>query len=105
MTTIPSVSTEPVRIPVRVSEDGEWGDPSSGTVSAAFLGDVDDEPAVGDWVAATWETGGTNGTWYANCLIGPSGVKTLTDGTWYVWIRIQYGTQDIQRPAGTIRIS
>lgn len=105
MTTFASVSTEPVRIPVRVSEDGTWADPTAATVQAAFLGDVDDEPTAGDWVTASWEANGTNGTWYANCLIGPGGVKTLTDGTWHVWIRIQYGSQDVQRPAGTIRIS
>jgi hypothetical protein len=105
VTTIPSVSTEPVRIPVRVTENGLPGDPTTATVSAAFLADVDDEPTAGDWVMATWETSGSNGTHYANCLIGPGGTKTLTDGTWHVWIRIQHDTQDIQRPCGTIRIS
>lgn len=105
MTTIPSMSTEPVRIPVRVTEDGTWGDPTTSTVSAAFLGDSDDEPTTDDWVTASWETGGTNGTYHATCLIGPGGVKTLTDGEWHVWIRIQYGTQDVQRPAGTLIIT
>lgn len=81
-------STEYVRVAVVAKEFGVRVDPTAGAVSMAFIerGDEDAGPVTEDWLDAEWET--DNGTYYARCLIGPSGVATLTKGYYRIWLKL-----------------
>lgn len=102
--TIPSCSTEYVRVEVSATQSGQPIDPTSGSPSMAFTA-VGAEPDSGDWNPAAWDTTSYRGIWAIQCLIGPGGV-TLVDGEYQVWWRVQLDEEDVQRPAaGTLTIT
>jgi len=84
-TTISSLSTEYIRVPIRVREDGEFVDPTANVVEFAYAA-AGDEPAEADWVTGAWETDA--GRYYAKVLTGPDGDVDPGDGTWVLWARV-----------------
>lgn len=97
-------STTYVRAKVKATVAGVAVNPTSDTVSMAFL--ASGSPGASDWKAASWDTDSSTSppTYRAQCLIGPSGVITLTAGLYTVWVRIQDSPEDVQEPAGLLRI-
>lgn len=76
--------------------------PTAASVSFAFLGPYGDQGLASGAVptsTTTYYTGswgtGVNGSYLAQCLVGPSGgVVALTTGTYNVWVKI-FGTLEI----------
>lgn len=102
--TMPSQSTEYIRVPVTATWARAVIDPTFGTVEMAFM--VAGVPGSGDWKAAEWEKdiGLSPPVYYARLLVGPVGT-TLAAGTYTVWVRIIYGTEHVIRTAGTLVIT
>jgi len=98
------LSTTFVRCTVSTTEFGIPSDPTTGTVSFAFLpGDEDVNPESGDWHAGTWETAG--GVYYGRCFIGPDGgVVELPADTYDVWVRVATGVETIIERVGKLKI-
>ena len=84
-----SLSLEYVKARVFAREDGAVVNPTADTVQMAFTL-LDAEPAGGDWKTAEWETDATTDpdTYYARCLVGPSGTVTLAEGTYRTWVKL-----------------
>ncbi len=87
MTTISSASVQYVKVRISATESGEAVDPTSATVTMAFVS-VGAEPSSGDWKTASWETDTARSRFYARCLVGTGGAVTLTDGTYQPRIKI-----------------
>jgi hypothetical protein len=105
MLTIPASSTEYVRVPTYADDGGVPIDPITAayTVQMAFeAGPL--PPASEDWVAAGWDTTAMSG-YVAQCLIGPSGVTTLTADTYNVWVQIAAGPETVVRTVGQVAIT
>jgi len=83
---ISSISTEYVK--VKVSKDDKTS-PTSDTVAMAFLL-TETSPTIGDWLTAGWQTMTVDGetVYLARCLVGPGGVKTLSPGEYWVWVKV-----------------
>lgn len=92
-----SLSTEYVKVPVKVKEEGVEIDPTAYDVEMAFVEDGEPEPA--DWEDAGWETAGTK--YLARCLVGPAGV-ILPDGTYVIWVRVTSTPEIPVKRAGTL---
>ncbi|MCC6629960.1 MAG: hypothetical protein IT340_21495 [Chloroflexi bacterium] len=86
---ISALSLEYVRVRVAATEAGAAVNPTSDTVVMAFVAEGA-APAGGDWKTAGWETDTTTNpdTYYARCLVGPSGAVTLTAGVYDVWVKV-----------------
>lgn len=86
---ISSLSLQYVRVQVTAMKSGVGVDPSSDPVQMAFPS-AGVAPVGGDWNTAAWEkyttTSGT--TYWAICLVGPGGTKTLTAGRYDVWVKV-----------------
>lgn len=98
--TISSLSTEYLRVPVRLVEAGVVQDPTALVVEFAFE-EGDAEPTT--WVAGSWETAGD--TYYGRVLVGPTGTINPGDGTWWLWIRVTDSPEKPVRRVGRIRIT
>ena len=101
---LPSVTTEYVRVAVSATESGVRINPTTSAVSMAFTA-ATAEPVSGDWKAASWDPVATCSGYLAQCLIGPGGVVALADGEYAVWIRIVHDEENVQRRAGTLTIT
>ena len=78
--------------------------PTSDTVQMAFLAvPPPTQPGLSDWKAATWQSLST--PYIALCLVGPGGTTTLTQGQWYVWIKITAGLEIPVKYAGILQVS
>lgn len=101
MLRISTLDTEYIRVPVAAKEAGAVVDPTGDTVQMAFpLAGVD--PVSGDWKTASWETAGT--TYYARCLVGPTGDVTLTDGLYDAWVKVTDTPEVVVRKAGQLQV-
>jgi hypothetical protein len=76
MLRISSQSTEYILVAVTASVV-VTGDP----VALAFTAPGAD-PVSGDWLTGSWVNG------KARILVGPGGAKTLTAGSWDLWVRV-----------------
>lgn len=74
-----------VKQQVSAVKSGAVYDPTGDTVQLAFL-PFGQQPASGDWKAASWET--ISSKYYARCLVGPGGAITLTNGRYQIWVKI-----------------
>jgi len=99
-----AISLEYIKVPVNVKKNGVYVNPTADTVSMAFLSTKTAVPTVGDWKASSWEPG-LGHVYYIRCLVGPSGVITLTPGFYWVWIRIVDSPETPVRQVGSIRIT
>ena len=99
-----SLSLEYVRVPVTATANGNAVNPTGDTVKMAFLQGVSTQPQVSDWQTASWDTPTGTGTYFAQCLVGPSGTITLTAGTWYVWIQITDNPEIPVRQVGVLQV-
>lgn len=98
---IPSVSTEYVRFAVKQLIGDTEQDPTSATVSFAFVG-RGVEPTT-EWFAGDWEPTSA-APWFARALVGP-GAQVIAEGLYDVWIRIATGTETVARKVGVARIT
>jgi hypothetical protein len=88
-TSISALSTEYVQVPVRAQSSGLPFNPTALTVEMAFI-DGWTEPQPADWNTASWASTSTvNGTYLAQCLVGPEndGVS-LAIGTYQIWLKV-----------------
>lgn len=96
-------------LPVTVTPLLAPGNPTGDVVQFAFMPYEDRQagappvisPAGGDWVTASWLGSQTVPPYVAQCLIGPTGAKTLTAGDWDVWIKF---TDNPEAPARWVDI-
>lgn len=104
-TEIAATSTQYVLVPVAYRVSGAATSPTSATVTMAFT-TGDDPPGVSDWKTADWETDATTtpDTYYARCLVGPSGTVTLTAGAYTVWVKTTGLTETPVLKAGGVRV-
>lgn len=96
------LSTEDVQVPVGLTGPTGPGDPSSGTVSLAFLAGTS-KPQATDWNTGSWESTAVGG-WLAQCLVGSGGV-VLTSGTYYIWLKIVDGAETVVEQVGTLEVT
>jgi hypothetical protein len=100
---ISSLSTEYVLIPVQFIDPVTGGqiDPTGDVIVMAFTqGSVD--PVGGDWVSATWRSGGP--PYIAQTLVGPAG-KVLAKGGWKVWAKITSNPELPVLRAGFLKVT
>lgn len=104
MFTLSSLSTEYVQVPVTSGMVPDITNPTTGTVSMAFL-TSGANPQTSDWQAGSWYTSPAGG-YFAQCLVGPSGgVITLAPGVYYQWIKIVLAPQTIVIPVGQLEVT
>lgn len=100
-----ALSLEYVRVRVQATENGTPEDPSGDLVVMAFpVSGV--APVSGDWKSAGWETDATTtpDTYYARCLVGPSGTVTLSAGTFDVWVKVTDNPEVPALKAGLLEV-
>ena len=92
-----------------VKADEGLTDPTGDTVVMAFLDEPpeDASPASGDWKTASWLTvsSTTPARYKAKCLVGPGGAVTLTEGTWWVWVKVVDTPETPALYSGRIRVT
>lgn len=99
-----SLSREYIKSRVRLYSAGAEIDPTTYTVEWAFK-NTTDEPEAGDWVAGSWESNADATKHWVRCLIGPGGTTTLTDDTYYAWVRLTGATEIPVRQIGKVVIT
>lgn len=94
-----------IRVPVAAREAGSNVNVSADTVTMAFpVQDV--QPVTGDWTTASWETDATTTptTYYARCLVGPSGTIALPVGVYDCWVSVLDAPELEIEKAGNVQI-
>ena len=88
-TSISSLSTQYILVPVRAASQGVPYNPTALDVQMAFISGWG-KPAGEDWNTAGWASTSTiNGYYEVQCLVGPgSGGVPLTVGTYNLWLQI-----------------
>lgn len=98
---ISSLSTQYIQVPVTALESGLPVNPTSNTVSIAFvLGRLN--PVTADWQTGTWQTSSVNGQYFAQVLVGPDGAVTLTEGAWTVWLQVVASPETVIIQTGSL---
>lgn len=100
MITILAQSLEYVQVQVTVPGTSQPYNPTSDVVQFAFEANG---AAPVTWYTGTWFTPVAN-TYFAQCLVGPSGTVTLTPGLYTVWVKITDNPEIIVRTPGMIRV-
>lgn len=96
---VTSLEEVPVNITVPVGVN-----PTSDSVYMAFLSTPPpNQPTSGEWNAASWYVIGTQFT--AICLVGPGGTIQLTQGLYYVWVKISASPEVPIKYAGILQVS
>lgn len=98
--TIPSISTEYVRMGFLLERDGEFVDPTGYAVSLNYTASPDTAPV--DWVSGSWEV--SDGTYYARVLTGPTGAVNPGPGTWVLWAKVTASPEAPVRCGGLVVI-
>lgn len=95
------LSDAPVGFSVAADVGGVPYDPRSATVEMAAMASFD-SPGSGDWHPGVWDVS-VIGQYTAEVNPGPAGMA-LTQGTYYVWIRITdpYAGVTLVDPTGTL---
>lgn len=101
---IAAASLEYVRVRLDAEEAGVQVDPTSLTVSMAFM--VSGSPVSGDLKTASWEVDETTRptTYYARCLVGPGGAVALKPGIYTVWVKVTDSPEVPLIPAGPLKV-
>lgn len=96
-------SVEYVRVMVSARESGAAVNPTSATVTMAFL-TASTEPVSGDWKTASWETDASSDPdiYYARCLIGSAVV--LAAGTYNTWVKIASSPETVIKRSGYLEV-
>lgn len=105
MLRISALSLEYVRVRVQASEAGSAVNPTSDTVVMAFVAEGA-SPGASDWKTASWETDTTTtpDTYYARCLVGPSGTVALTAAIYDVWVKVTDSPEVPALRAGNLEV-
>lgn len=105
MLTLSTLSLEYVRVLVSATSSGSAVNPTSDTVTMAFVAEGT-APVSGDFKAATWETDSTTtpATYFARCLIGPTGTLALTAGIYDAYVKVTDSPEVPVHKAGQIRV-
>jgi hypothetical protein len=90
-------------IAVEVEDLLSGADPTGNSVAFAFMSSST-EPSSGDFSAGSWRTG-SDGKYYAQALIGPGGTHVLTNGTYYIWVKLTASPEIPIRNVGKIVIT
>lgn len=101
-----ALSTEYIRVPTTATDGSSAINPTSDTVQMAFVS-AGSLPVSGDWKTASWETDSTTTptTYYARCLVGPSGgAITLTADLYDVFVKIGDNPETVVRRFGAVAI-
>lgn len=78
--------------------------PTGFSVFMAFLATPPPaQPGALDWQTATWLS--TAAPYVALCLVGPGGVIQLTQGLWYVWVKLSAVPEVPVKYAGILQVS
>jgi hypothetical protein len=78
--------------------------PTSDTVQMAFLSvPPPTQPTSLQWNTAAWQS--LSIPYVALCLVGPGGTITLTQGEWYVWIKVTASPEVPVKYAGLLQVS
>lgn len=102
-TSVSSLSTQYVQVPVTELDSGLPVNPTGNVVSLAFvLGRAN--PQVSDWLTGSWEPDSVNGQYLAQVLIGPSGLLALTPGNYTVWIKVDAAPETVIIQTGGINV-
>jgi hypothetical protein len=99
---ISSLATLNVQVPVSATIGGSLYNPTNDVVAMAFMtGSA--KPGTLDWVTGSWDTA-PGPVYLAQCLVGPSGGKSLGVGVYTVWIRITDNPEQPVDVVGTLTI-
>lgn len=104
---ISAASLEYIRVSVAASASGSAVNPTSGTVTFAFLA-TSAAPVLADFKTGSWETDTSTepDTYMARCLVGTGGAFVPTAGTTYnVYVKIVDNPETIIRRAGLLRVT
>jgi len=78
--------------------------PTGDTVQMAFLAvPPPAQPTTLEWNVATWQSLAV--PYIALCLVGPGGTITLTQGQWYVWIKLTASPEVPVKYCGILQVS
>lgn len=104
-TSISSLSTQYVIVPVRSWAQGLPSNPTALTVQMAFISGWG-KPVSANWNAASWvSTSAVNGYYEAQCLVGPgAGAVPLAVGTYNLWIQVTSSPEIPVSVPGTLTI-
>ena len=104
-TSISSLSTQFVLVPVRAWSEGAPYNPTALPVQMAFISGWR-KPVSEDWNAGAWASApGVNGYYEAQCLVGPgTGGVSLAAGTYNLWLLITGNPEIPVSVPGTLTI-
>lgn len=103
MPNIAAGSTQYMQVEVSQLDSGLPTDPTGNDVYLAIVPGRA-TPGDDDWLTGSWDTSSVNGTYFAQVLIGPDGLLTLTPGVWTVWIKIDADPETPTAQAGTLTV-
>jgi hypothetical protein len=106
-TTISSLSTQYVLVPIRAFSEGVLYNPTALEVQMAFIAGWS-KPTEESWQPAEWAwTTSENGYYSAQCLIGPGdGGYDLAVGTYNVWVQVTGSPEvPVLQSVGTLTIT
>jgi len=98
---ISSLSLEYVQVVVQVTAGPNLYDPTGDEVQFAF---VNGSAYPANWYTGSWTTN-LQGSYIAECLVGPAGTITLAPAIWTVWVKITDDPEIPVRTAGTVTIT
>ena len=99
---ISHLSTEYVKAAVAATIDGAVVNPTSDTVTVAWMR-PSNEPGDSDYASASWETDATTNpdTYLARRLITAG---DLAVGPWVMWVKVAHSPETIVRAAGVFEV-
>lgn len=106
MLSIPALSTEYIRVQVSAVKSGVAADPTADGVQFSFPSEGTDPVTwyVGSWETVTSALGVS--TYYARCLVGPSGgVVNLVTGKYDIWVKVTDSPEIPVLNAGTLVVT
>lgn len=103
-TTVSSLSTEYVQVPIQAVVNGAPYDPTGDPVFMAFVPvGISNYPV--SWFGGSWSTT-VQGNFLAQCLVGPgAGGVVLAPGFYTVWVKITDSPEVPVKPVGTVQIT
>jgi hypothetical protein len=84
-----ALSLQYVQASVTTTAEGTAVNPTGDVVAFAFTA-VGAKPASGDWQVGSWDgtTPRADGSYVAQCLVGPGGTIALTVAKYMMWVRV-----------------
>jgi hypothetical protein len=101
------LSTQYVLIPVTATKAGVAYNPTSDTVTMAFMPTPTQVPQTSDFVAGSWSTNASSVLfpYSAKCLVGPAGTITLGIGTYVIYLKVSDSPEIPVLIVGQLQIS